>query len=119
MRTGPTNPQLQQLIAELRSAAYADNVMLWKRVADDLERPSRNRRVVNISRLSRSTKANDLVVVPGKVLGSGDIAHKVTVAAWQFSSGAADKVAKNGGSALSLSDFLKQKPDVKKVKIIG
>ncbi|MBI3033527.1 50S ribosomal protein L18e, partial [Candidatus Woesearchaeota archaeon] len=36
MRTGPTNEQLKQLITELKKKAYSDNIMLWRRIADDL-----------------------------------------------------------------------------------
>ena len=85
MRTGPSNPQLQELISALRSAAYSEQNMLWKRIADDLEKPSRQRRIVNLSRINRHTEENDLVVVPGKVLASGELGHKITVAAWKFS----------------------------------
>ncbi|HLD18498.1 MAG TPA: 50S ribosomal protein L18e [Candidatus Nanoarchaeia archaeon] len=118
MRTGPSNPQLQELISALRSAAYSEQNMLWKRIADDLEKPSRQRRIVNLSRINRHTEENDLVVVPGKVLASGELGHKITVAAWKFSNGAAEKVAAAKGKAISLADLLKTK-DLKKVKVIG
>ena len=110
---------MKVLLTELRNAAYSKNVGLWERVADDLERPSRHRRVVNLSRLARNTKANDIVVIPGKLLGSGELNHSLTVAAWKFSDGAKEKVKLAKGTALDLSDFLKNNPDVKKVKIIG
>ncbi len=119
MRTGPSNPQLQQLITELKSAAYSQQNMLWKRIADDLEKPSRQRRVVNLSRINRHTEENDVVIVPGKVLASGDLGHKLTVAAWKFSDGAMEKVTAAKGKAIHISDFMKQKSDLKKVKIIG
>ncbi|TAL55725.1 MAG: 50S ribosomal protein L18e [Nanoarchaeota archaeon] len=118
MRTGPTNPQLQQLITELRTAAFSQQNMLLKRIADDLERPTNQRRIVNLSRINRHTVEDDLVVVPGKVLGSGELGHKLTVAAWKFSDGAAEKVTAAKGKAISLADLLKSK-DLKKVKIIG
>ncbi len=119
MRTGPSNPQLQQLITELRSVAYSQQNNLWMRVADDLARPSRNRRIVNLSRLSRNTQDNDVVIVPGKVLASGELSHRLTIAAWKFSEGAAEKVHAAKGKAIVLSDFMKEKNDLKKVKIIG
>lgn len=119
MRTGPTNPQLSQLITELRSVAYSQKNGLWKRIADDLERPTRQRRIVNLSRLSRNTQENDVVVVPGKVLASGELSHKLTVAAWKFSDGAREKVHAAKGTTIALSEFMKQKSDLTKVKIIG
>lgn len=99
--------------------AYSKNIGLWARVAEDLERPSRHRRIVNLSRLARHTKANDIVIIPGKLLASGELKHSVTVAAWKFSDGAKEKVKQANGTAIEILDFIKKNPDVKKVKIIG
>ena len=58
-RTGPTNPLLQDLIGELKKRSNEQSVNLWKRIASDLERPTRNRRAVNLSRINRNTKENE------------------------------------------------------------
>ena len=54
-RTGPTNLQLRKLIALLRKQKKA----IWKRVADDLELPTRQRRKVNLSRINRNVSENE------------------------------------------------------------
>jgi large subunit ribosomal protein L18e len=117
--TGTTNPMLQGLIAGLRKKSREDEIPLWKKVADDLSRPSRKRRVVNLSKLDRFTKADETVVVPGKVLGSGDINHKVTVSAFQFSDGAKEKIAKAGGTIMALDELMKDNPKGKRIRVIG
>jgi len=119
MRTGPTNTITQELIASLRKESSVSKTALWSRIADDLEKPTRQRRVVNLSRLSRSTKANEVVIVPGKVLGSGVLVHNVTIAALSFSGGARERIESVKGKALTISELLKQKPDVKQIRIIG
>ncbi|MBI2142415.1 50S ribosomal protein L18e [Candidatus Woesearchaeota archaeon] len=121
MRTGPTNEQLKGLITELRKKAYSDsgNIMLWRRIAADLERPSRNRRAVNLSRISRYTKSGETVIVPGKVLSSGMLDKSITIAAWQFSQQAVDKIAKANAKALSISELMQMNPEGKNVRIIG
>ena len=120
MRTSfSTNEELQTLIVELRKAASAGKVPLWKRIAADLSKPTRQRRAVNLSRIDRYTKENDVVIVPGKVLSSGDLTHKVQVAAFTFSQQAKEKIAKAQGSAVSITDLLQKNPEGKKVKIIG
>lgn len=119
MRTGPTNTITQELIASLRKESSVSKIALWSRIADDLEKPTRQRRVVNLSRLSRSTKANEVVIVPGKVLGSGVLGHNVTIAALSFSGGARERIESVKGKALTISELLKQKPDVKQIRIIG
>ena len=93
-RTGPTNPILLKLIVELKKKSNEQSADIWRRVADDLEKPTRQRRVVNLSSLSRHTKENEIVVVPGKVLGAGDLGHKITISAFQFSNGAKEKIKK-------------------------
>lgn len=118
MRTGPTNPEVQQLIQELRKEASTAKAALWKRIADDLQRATRMRRVVNISRIARNTKENEVIVVPGKVLGSGELSHKVTVAALSFSE-SAKKQIDSKGKAISIAELLKQKIKPQDVKIIG
>jgi large subunit ribosomal protein L18e len=118
-RTGASNPHLRKLVAELKKKAIVDSAPLWKRLATDLERPSRNRRAVNLSRLNRFTKENETVVVPGKVLGSGVVDHKMTVVAFAFSDGAVEKLKKQNCSMLSLSEFMDKNPKTSDVRIIG
>jgi len=118
-KTGPTNPVTQELIQSLRKECSTSQAALWGRVADDLEKSTRNRRVVNISRLARYTKPNEVVVVPGKVLGSGMMPHGIVVAALSFSGVAKDRIEAAKGKALSIQDLLKQKLKAKDIKIVG
>jgi|SRR3989338_1173182 len=118
-RTGPTNPLLQELIGELKKRSNEQSVNLWKRIALDLEKPTRQRRIVNLSKISRYTKENEIIVVPGKVLGSGMLNHKLTISAYQFSDQAKDKIEKAGAKIIPLLELSKEKPDGKKLRIIG
>lgn len=118
-RTGPTNIVLNGLITELKKRSTEQSVGLWKRIALDLEKPSRQRRVVNLSRINRYTSENDIIIVPGKVLGSGDLNHRLTISAYQFSEQAKDKLEKAGAKIMTLLDLSKEKPNGKKIKIVG
>ena len=115
-RTGPTNPVLQGLILELKKS---NDDGLWRRIAVDLEKPTRQRRVVNLSSLTRHTKENEVVVVPGKILGAGNLDHKITVSAYQFSNGAREKIEKAGAKVVSLLELSKTNPTGKGIRIIG
>jgi large subunit ribosomal protein L18e len=119
MRTGPTSQKLSALIEVLRTSSFAGNVPLWKRLADDLAKPTRQRREVNLSRISRHTKDGEMVVVPGKVLASGELDKKVTIAAWQFSEHALEKIQKANGKAISIEELLKEDPKGKRVRVMG
>ena len=118
-RTGPTNIVLLKLVAELKKRSNEQEAEIWRRVADDLERPTRQRRVVNLSSISRYTKENEIIVVPGKVLGSGDLEHKLTISAFQFSDGAKEKIEKAGSKIVPLLELSKDNPSGKGIRIIG
>ncbi len=119
MRTGPTNDQLKGLIEELRKKAYSGNAMLWKRIASDLEKPTRQRRCVNLSRINRHTKTGEIIIVPGKVLSAGNLDKSITIAAWQFSRQAVEKIARANAKAVSIAELMSTNPDGKNVRIIG
>lgn len=119
MRTGPTNPILVNLIEDLKQKSEEQNVNIWGRVAEDLTKPSRERRIVNLSNININTKNNEIIVVPGKVLGTGDLDHKITIAAFQFSGSALEKIKKSGSKILSITELAKESPKGRKIRIIG
>lgn len=88
----------------------------WRAILKEANRP---KRVVNVYKLNRYTKDGEVVFVPGKLLGFGNIDHPVTVSAFAFSKSAYEKVIKAGGNVLSIEDFMKLYPKGRGVKIIG
>jgi len=112
------NEELNALVQELKKLAIQKDVKLWKRIAEDLEKPTRNRRAVNVYKLSKYSKENDTVIIPGKVLGTGELSHKLNVAAFNFSEEAKRKISEKG-KAISIPDLMKQNPDGKNIKILG
>ena len=113
------NIQLATLIHELKKAASENNVALWKRIANDLEKPTRNTRIVNLSKLEKFSNEGEMIIVPGKVLGSGELTKKMTVAAFKFSDSAKEKIVSAKGSTLDIFEMLKKNPKGQKIRIIG
>lgn len=111
--------ELRKLIQDLKTASAMQKAKFWKRLAIDLERPTRNRRAVNVSRIQKNAKGNELIVVPGKVLGSGEIEKSVIVAAWQFSRQAREKIIRAKGDCMSLQELLAKKPKTSELRIVG
>src|SRR3990167_7623640 len=109
-QTAATNPLLRELVQELKKKSQEQNTNLWKRIALDLERPARNRRIVNLSRINRHTKENEIIIVPGKVLGSGALNHKLTISAFQFSESAKNKLLENGSKIIPLAELSNEDP---------
>lgn len=112
------NPTTEALVSELRKASIEQDVSLWKRVAEDLEKPTRARRTVNVFKIDASARDGETLIVPGKVLGEGDLTKKVTVAAFSFSDGARAKINKTG-KALSINELVRSNPKGAKVRILG
>ncbi len=113
-----TNPVLLGLLEELKKKAHAEGAPLWRSLAENLVGSSSGKAQVNISRIARYTKKGDVVAVPGKVLGAGMVAHPVTVAAFNFSKQASEKITAAGGRCISLRDLMSKFPKGSKVKII-
>jgi len=117
-RTGPTNIILRKTIRLLRKYSRQYKAPIWRYVAELLSRPTRRRVAVNVSKINRYTKEGEVVVVPGKVLGAGEIKHPVTVAAIAFSESAALKIKSAGGRVIHILDLVKENPRGSGVRII-
>ena len=116
MKTRDKNPILKKEIERLNKAGIEEPV--WKAVAKGLNRPRRKRYEMNLSRLEKFANQNDTVIVPGIVLGKGEIKKQVTVAAVRFSSEARKKIEKAGGKCLSIDEVSREK-DTSKIRIMG
>jgi len=117
-RTGPSNIQLRKLIVNLKRLSKKEGSPLWKRVAEDLNKATRQRTEVNIEKINRFATANETVVVAGKVLSAGKLEKKVSVAAWRFSKVAKEKINKIG-KAMTIEELMESNPSGKGVRILG
>jgi large subunit ribosomal protein L18e len=118
VRSGSTDPNTRALINALRRTSTKHDVKIWKRVAELLSRPTRKRPAVNIGKIQRHSNDGDVIIVPGKVLGSGALTHKVTVAALNASASARSVIVSAGGSLITINELLAKVPKGKGVTII-
>jgi len=114
-----TNPEIVELIQFLRKQGRENNAEIWRDIAERLAKPRKNRPAVNLSRLNRHTQENEVVVIPGKVLSSGEINHSVTVAALAFSEKAKEKINAANGKCLSFTELVNNNPKGSKITMIG
>lgn len=112
------NPIMDNLLYTLRRAHKKSKASLWKDVMERLMKPRSKRPSVNVAKIARLTKEGDKVVVPGKVLGDGEIAHKAIVGAYDYSSKASEKIRRAGGEALSLTEFVRRYGEGHEVHLI-
>jgi len=107
------------MASDLKKASSKNDAPIWAKLAEYALKPSIARRDLNLNRIAQLTKENDIVVFPGKVLGTGNIPHKITLFSFSISNSAAAKVLENGGKLISHVDLIKQNPTGKGVVLLG
>ncbi len=113
------NTELVRLVVELRRAARSHHAPIWGSVADRLERPRRRAMPLNVGHLERLASAEETVVVPGKLLAAGPLSKRLTVAAFAYSTEARAKIHAAGGTAITVHDLLKSRPDGSGVRLLA
>lgn len=113
------NKSSKYLVEKLHKEGTEKKTNVWKAVAKDLNRPRRKRFEVNLTRIEKHSKAKETVVVPGVVLGNGDIKKGIVVAALKFSGKAKEKIEKSGGRCLSIEELYEKNPKGKGIRIMG
>ena len=113
------NQVVLHMIKDLKQASKKNEAPIWSRLAELARKSSSSKRVVNLTRINNTTKDNDVLFVPGKVLGTGNISHKITLSSFSMSVTAAKKIIKTGGNIMTYSDMIKKYPTGKGVIIFG
>jgi large subunit ribosomal protein L18e len=116
--TKSTNPELVKLIRSLKKQSREKDAKIWHDVAENLSKSRRQRISVNLSQINRHTKRSDIVIVPGKVLGSGNLEHSLTIAAFDMSEKAEGKLKAAKAHYWSIPELMEKNPTGSNVKII-
>ncbi len=83
-----TNPALAAVIKE------ALKQKSWFSLAKQLSSSTRTFPALNLSQIDTQAKDGAIMIIPGKVLGSGTLTKKISLYALSFSSSASDKLSK-------------------------
>jgi large subunit ribosomal protein L18e len=113
------NEITKEMIVHIRNKSFENESKVWRAVAENLNRPRRKRYEVNLNRLEKQGKAKETIIVPGIVLGAGEIKKKLVVAALRFSGKAKEKIEKSGGKCLTIEELLEKNPKGKGIRIMG
>lgn len=113
-KTRKTDEELLKLIRTLKKTSNIEKVNIWKAIAQNLEKPTRKHAAVNLYKINKFAKDNETIVVPGKVLGVGEISKNINVAAYRFSDSAKAKLK----NKMSINELLIRNPKGNKTRII-
>ncbi len=114
-----TNPNITNLIFELKKASRENDAAIWRDIAKRLEKPSSRWSEVNLSEIERYAKDKDTIAIPGKLLGAGSITKAVNVAAFSASNSAKTKLEEAGGTFMQLEELAATNPKGSGVRIMG
>jgi len=90
----------------------------WQEVAGVLASPRRNKFVLNLDEINEKAKEGEKVIIPGKVLGQGELKKKIKVVALAFSKSAEEKLNKGKTEFSTIKEEIKSNPDAKNLKVI-
>ncbi len=113
-----TNPNLVKLIDTLLKASAENKAKIWKDVAERLAKPTKHMAEVNVGKIERYLKDGETALIPGKVLGAGEISRAVKVAAFKFSESAKKKIEAAGGKCMSIEELIQENPKGSNVRIL-
>ncbi|MCL5680154.1 MAG: 50S ribosomal protein L18e [Candidatus Marsarchaeota archaeon] len=110
MKITPERNDIKAAISMLSEMSKGEGAKpIAKRLHSLIAVPKRRRVSVNLYKIDKYTKEGDNVIVPGKVLSSGVLSHKVNIAAIEFSEGALESINQAGSSTSSIKDMLSKK----------
>ncbi len=117
MKKVKTNPNLKKLIEDLKKDGFKKESPFQVSLARRLEKPTRQMSEVNLRQMETFAKKGETIVVPGKVLGTGELSKPLKIAAWKFSKDAEKKIKKAKGKTMTIRELVKKKPKGKKVRV--
>ena len=112
--TGPSNIQKRMLARKL----WKTKRPIWQDVSKRLMAPQKNRVEKNLGDINRITNDGDVIVIPGKILGNGEISKTITIASYAISKSAADKLKASKIKYMKIDELVDKHPKGTGVRII-
>jgi large subunit ribosomal protein L18e len=110
---------IDSALAAVKTAAKASRKPVYKKAVKLLSKKTNQLVEVNVGKLDLVSAEGSVLLVPGKVLGEGDVSKKLYVGAVAFTASAAQKISSAGGEALLMKDFVAKFGEGKGVFLIG
>ena len=115
----PYNPIKRHTLTLLRQSSKKSWRLICHYISKQLESHKSQITNVNVSKVSTLTKEGDVILIPGKGLGSGIIDHKIHRGALSFSGVAIEKIRRADGEPLSIQAFIQKYINHKGLIILG
>ena len=113
-----SNAYLVDLISKLKQHSKKTGVDLYKAIASEISRTSKNRSEVNLSKIDKFSKKAKTIIVCGKVLGNGNLTSSINIISLSITDSAKNKIENAKAKYLSIEEFLKSNIKPKETLII-
>jgi len=91
----------------------------WLLVSKKISGPRRKRISVNLEEINEQVKDNDIAVIPGRVLGNGEIKKKIKISALGYSENARKKLLESKVEFNLIGEEIKSNPEGKGIRVLG
>ncbi len=110
----------RKYIIGLKKKSIADKQDFYLALSKAMDVSSRNFPAINVYRLNKIAKKNPnkIYLIPGNLLGYGDITSAVKVYAYKVSKNAEEKIKAVKGSVKDFDELLKSKLESKDIMIV-
>lgn len=107
-----TSPELAATISlALKTSAWVKYVKL-------LSQPTKKHSSINLKKIDKQTSMGDTVLIPGRVLSSGEITKKIRICSFGISKEALENLSKTKSEWATILDEIKKNPKAEGIKII-
>jgi large subunit ribosomal protein L18e len=89
-----------------------------EKIANILTNPRRKKINLNLKDIESQSKKDELILVPGKILGSGEIKKSLKIVALEYSETAIEKLKKEKIEYSTIFEELSKNKDLSKFKIL-
>jgi len=110
---------LESALVAARAAARTSKKPVYRRAVKLLSKKTNQLVEVNVGKLEAISPEDGVLLVPGKVLGEGEVSKKLHVGAVAFSASAVQKIGSAGGEALQIKEFVAKYAEGKGVLLVG
>lgn len=90
----------------------------WNKIAQIIGGSRKKYSSINLKEIDNCSQDGDIVVVPGKVLSSGNLDKKVKICAVNFSESAKEKLKNAKVECFKILEEIEKNPEAKGVKIL-
>ena len=107
-----TNPEIVETIILAKKSPK------WNEVASILTNSSNKRMVKNLEEIEREVKEGDKIIVPGKILSSGNLSKKIKIVALSFSEKSIKKLDQMKLEYSTILEEMEKNKEAKELRIL-